>query len=305
MTKGGVVRAKSLFNTSTKPLYVYLISFDSAEEKSKFIELTGLNEKYMRRVSEINKVDNSPKILVDKNTDKAKCSVLLYDNQKSSSLCSDISRYWINSSVDIKEGGIYVLINRYKINNTHPLTYINSMNDHLNMIGEPTVARIIGVKSKIEHQFSSNDKWVTLENYCKKKVNEYLQKDYEEYTKMVEYLAEYQFLNINNSYLGLFRSLFGQTGIGKDHLISQTLKLMKQYEAYPSNYSQMLKIKTLMFFVGLSIDKNVIIKNMVDSIWELYPLVKDRYNNKGVDEYVLAMDLYRKSTKSKKVVENV
>ena len=90
--------------------------------------------------------------------------VLKFNNDQMGYSLDDNSGYWETDNIDLEDGGIYVNLDRYKINGVHPNEYLKSYYAALLCIGidDPT---IYGVKNSLLPKVVSNPKWVKLRDY--------------------------------------------------------------------------------------------------------------------------------------------
>jgi len=85
------------------------------------------------------------------------------------------SSYWVSEKVDVRHGGIYVSIDRYKVHGEiQPDDHISPLMHVLTLIDEDTDFNVIGVKTAMQDKVREDDNWITLKEYVVGKVRDYL-----------------------------------------------------------------------------------------------------------------------------------
>ena len=105
-------------------------------------------------------------------TDTGKARILRLSSNYSRHDCAS---NWIAETVDVAQGGIYVEVNRYKIQNTFGTPLFSSVYDlYRNVLNEIEAAGIsirntpiYGVKTSFLPRIKNNPKWVKFEDYCR------------------------------------------------------------------------------------------------------------------------------------------
>jgi hypothetical protein len=92
--------------------------------------------------------------------------MLIYDD---SDVTCDAASFWVKGKIDVRHGGIYVSIDRYKIHGNRPNGYIDNMLGVLEYIDEDTDIEIIGVKTAMLDKVRESDRWTALGDYVKDK----------------------------------------------------------------------------------------------------------------------------------------
>jgi hypothetical protein len=113
------------------------------------------------------------------------------------------SSYWTTEKVDVRNGGLYVGIDRYKVNGYSIASeYIEPLLTALRIIGvDMTDLKIIGVKTAMSQKVREDDNWVHLQEYTRDLVKKYLE-DGNFYEDLVK--AQAYYTNGSNTRLGNF-----------------------------------------------------------------------------------------------------
>lgn len=115
----------------------------------------------LRKLSEFTYTKS--KIVADKRYFK---SILEFDHKANTSRDSD---YWkIPTAFDFSKGGVYVIIDRYKVNHRPSREYIKEYFYLLQSTGfDPSKVCIYGIKEKEVETFKNDPNWLELAEYCK------------------------------------------------------------------------------------------------------------------------------------------
>lgn len=188
---------------------VYLISFEegsTAEENIKnfttFKENTGMIDRHFKLISSVEIVKDPNRKRNTNQNPKNFCKILefvkdfkKYDNK------DDPSLSWKTVDRDVEQGGIYVTIERYKVNGFHPTTRLSSYINLLKALGEDIDAlTIYGIRTNtVLDKIVKNDKWVTLDKYVKGKF-EAVNDETKKKLSIIKAFKSYEEKNYRNSY---------------------------------------------------------------------------------------------------------
>jgi len=184
--RGSDVRCKSLFEDNPELDHVYLVTNIGRDKDGKdcdgiahFKEMTGMTDAHIKPVSDI---DYTPEKSGGRGTNSSKNSrkVLVYgwNNDLSSWAKTGCGDHWKSEKVDFNQGGIYVSIDRYKVDgNYNPKSYITEMkNSLLHLRIDISGRQIVGVKSAKVQEFVDAKNWVSLADYRASQYRKYIEK---------------------------------------------------------------------------------------------------------------------------------
>lgn len=235
LTSGSHVRCKQVLNNENGTVKnVYLVSGTPEDIKELELEL-GL-ESPIPPVSSIireKKVCSNSYDVNPLNSSK----LLVYDDSDANS--QDPSSWWRKEKLRVNDGGVYVIINRYKISDEMPSCYMNRMAETLKLVNEDLGdIDVIGAKCSMYSKLSSMSEWTSLEDYVKEKVMSYFKVNNVEDT-IISY-KELQKLKHDTQFLR-YRTVLGEIAtemvLDKDSRIMKLLDTVKEIEdtIYPNN----------------------------------------------------------------------
>ena len=105
----------------------------------------------------------------------SKCTLLEYDPMGCCTRRGSYSSYWSETTIDKTKGGIYVPIDRYKVDDRSPADALNPYFDMLKLLGSKDVT-VYGVKSRKVGEFERSKQWTTLKEHTVRKVTNYLKR---------------------------------------------------------------------------------------------------------------------------------
>ena len=180
MDRGSHVRAKQVINeskdTNEEVNTVYLLEERVKGSIQALRDLLGY-EGDIDPISTIERPKRASRGTADYNPMNAK-RMLVYQTDSSHHLSNEKSTYWKMDKVDVRHGGIYVPISRYKVDghDDTPDKYIEQYIRTLNVIGEDTTdIKIVGVKTALQDKVKADPDWITLNDYVKGKVEEFVE----------------------------------------------------------------------------------------------------------------------------------
>ena len=112
---------------------------------------------------------------------------------------------WDSTNIDLEGGGVYVTIERYKINGNYPHSYIENIRGSLESV-ESSLPIVYGIKSRMMDKIKGKKNWVELSDYKNNLV-----KDYFENGKGKDFIDGYLF----DSSLSIFLNTTGYNSFEK------------------------------------------------------------------------------------------
>jgi hypothetical protein len=217
--------------------------------------------------------------------------VLIYD--ASNSVHNVASSYWKKEDIDITDSGVYVVIDRYRIHDNAPDSYIDSMVDRLRIINEKIDFDIVGVRWKYVDKLKENN-WVSLENYVKNLYAKYFEKN-----KLIDFIHAHKAKDMIRRSFGHYDTFLK---LESDNVLLNEFKDLYN-EVYSLSQShnnyEALYYNANIFNINIDIENNKFYKSleiMLQSLYERYPLIKaiDFYRMEGlmdsINDYVRGID---------------
>ena len=174
LPKGAISRCMhAMQDQESYPGSIIAIRFLTAESKNWFLELTGMVGTEFIEASSLEKApSNASTGSRYSNTSQVFKHVDSYSNLRQYD-------YWSSCEVDLRDGGVYVEMCRYKCGagdrkNLHPQVVTNLIKQ-LEAIGEKV--SVYGVRSQLVKKFKKSDDWVDLWTYAKNILTDKLVKD--------------------------------------------------------------------------------------------------------------------------------
>ena len=225
--KGGGIRCKQLiynsasnYNDSFSVAKVYLLT-GSAEQIRVFKNHIGIdNIENVSTLPRIKGATTSPYNL--KNSKK----MLVYDYNAQYSGKDT----WKVEDIDVNAGGIYVVIERYKIQGCRARGYMENIAGHLESIGiDLKTIRVVGVKYGHSSKLFGG-KWVSLMDYVTQQVQEYIVKN--GYDKQMSKHNNLQnILGSNGSHYSNVKKLNSPAGSVIDIYVNEIADIEKQLQS--------------------------------------------------------------------------
>lgn len=234
---------------------------------------------------------------------KSRTSILKYNNVNAGHDSRKHSIGWDIVEVDIKAGGIYVPIDGYKIDGRRSRDYIRSRQTLLDLCGV-SLPEIYGVKPKELYQIRTNAKWISLEDYTKKTIGDYVSKHNVNesimFNKALNDIPDYTQSKIKN-----FICASGKTVFNSDKVVTEFVgKVDKHINTNKEVVENIMKINNYIanrnwnwkVIANTDTDKETITKyreevvSVLDHVVNKYPLlsmINDLHmGKKAVEQYV-------------------
>jgi hypothetical protein len=219
--------------------------------------------------------------------------LLIYDNDDAD--CDVPASYWRKDKVRVSHGGIYVTIDRYKVNDDTADVYINRMLDALEAIDEDNDIQVIGARWKVAQELEAAGGWVSLKDYVKGKVEAHLEAE-----KLGENIALAKQLNGLHNAMYRYDSL-RKMDVADDGTLGEFLTLLGLVEDAVGDKAHADKMTRVAGMFGIEIEAKTDID--LDAEWnkvmKAYPLMfainewKIDSHKDDLQVYIKAMDLLK------------
>ena len=176
-------------NSNKHMVLIELLGIDIEASKKEFIEVLGMNPDTV--------IENISTLPYDKNTYSSngyvnpnnKVSILKYTPLGG---CDNRDK-WVADTIDITDGGIYVVIDRYDVVNNATDSLTKYFAKYINMLDELkiTIPDIWGVKVGKSSTIVGKDGWVQLEDWFQDTIKEYIVEN-----KLVDKLRNIKIANV-------------------------------------------------------------------------------------------------------------
>lgn len=302
LSMGSHVRCRQVIQDETNDItHVHLVTEIQKGQVQKLMDMMGYEETILP-ISTIIRDKKARQAGNGSTNPKNSKRLLPYESDVSQHDRDEPSSYWQNEKVDIRNGGLYVEIDRYQIRGDFARTAMQPFFDVLTFIGEdPEDYQVIGVKASMVGKVYENDKWSSFFEVVK--------------TKMKEYLADNNLEGKVASYLALHDSLseYG-TGYEKRNMFDHCQKwdiesdtsamglfVAKLNEAKEiEQLAKKIRDHSHRLGINLNSDKNNIkeLDDMYDTVMLSYPMLAIFGSNYGSElklfsEYVNMIDKSR------------
>ena len=183
MTKGAWTRCKAIID-SKKAELLYLIDFANPEAKTEFIAALGMEGVVFRKSSELPKVTTYHAHYAASEQGKARVLRLRSVDYK----LNGNKDHFAVESVDLAKGGVYIFINRFELSGS-PMD--KQWFADLKTLGFDMDAQqpVYAFKNAMHSKVVNNPSWITVEQFCKKKIKELL--DARDYSQDLARLRAY------------------------------------------------------------------------------------------------------------------
>jgi len=279
---GSHIRCKSVLSSDVAQVYLV----DGADsEVNALADFLGVNE--IAPISSIERIKGTSVSGYNaKNTKK----MFVYDFTNGGSS----QDRWKIDSIDTKAGGLYVVIDRYKILGQKSHWYMNEVIEQLQEIGiDLTTQKVVGVKSGYDSKLTGA--WVRLQDYVKGEIEKYIVANkYDEKVSLNNKLQELisknnsssheYFLNVKfpvgsmiETYQKEMLDLIEKKGKCNDEKVDEILKLAQKYNVRMDKQTTL----TLTYTWGDIVEKYSMLQ-LVDSYWSF----RNEDNKKIVMDYI-------------------
>jgi len=309
-----VKRCKKILNENSNIKYVYLVSArakeimgkfenkteqEKLENKNSFEEFLGTK---IKPVSSI-EIDKTKYPTVGVNQAKNCSQFLVYDHYKTN--ISTPSILWEPIKIDLKKDSdthIYVALDRYCVDFEKSFDYIKRHKNTLMLINEKHNIEIVGVKQKSVVDIKNKSNWISLQEYVRNKLIEYVNKhDISNTISNMEKIRELNKNQIAKELLDIYSKNYTKFDIKnkkspigillfKTKIIKRILK-----NKFIKNIDE-ISIEVKKYNIELKPKKMVDLTNAVDDVLNHYPLIKAlNYNikryEKEIIHYINAVDM--------------
>jgi hypothetical protein len=302
---GSHVRCRQVIQDATNDItQVHLVTELEKGQIKKLMEMMGYEETILP-ISTIIR-DKKARQAGNGNTNPKNSKRLLpYEPESSQHDRDDPATHWQNEKVDIRNGGLYVEIDRYRIRGDYARTSLQPFFDVLTFIGEdPEDYQVIGVKASMIGKVQENVKWSNFFEVVKDKMKQYLidnnlTEKVTSYLKLQEALTDY-----NTSYEK--RNLFEycqkwdvEDDTGPMGLFIRKLNGAKEIEDLARKIKDHSHRLGINFYDGVDNSKNEIkeLDKMYETVMLSYPMLSHNSNYYGESklfaEYVNMVDKSR------------
>lgn len=190
----------------------------------------------------------------------------------------DESSYWLKEAKDLKTGGFYVKINRYKVTDRYDRGESPSIIDdwlgYLKEIGITIAEPVYGVKVGAIEGIKKKGKWINLLDYLKEQLNKYIttnkiESDIANISKLSEINLMFQELSKDSDFL-----------VGK----SKMREFLKEINHIKQNVDKVRKVQNIMYALSMNCSdftSTVNLQIKQKDIYKTYPLLAAIVNNDG------------------------
>jgi hypothetical protein len=318
ISTGSMKRCKQLLNENENLKCVYLVSSKTKElmgrletktEAEKLENLKSFEEFLGTSIKPVSSivVDKTRYSSSNINYKKNNAQFIVYDYSKYDS--NTPSSAWEPITIDIKDNyttRIYVYLDRYCIGSKKAISYIADHKTTLRLINEVTDFEIIGVKSKSIHLVKNKPNWISLNEYVRNMLVEYVNKNDIAYTiSNMEKIREFNRNPIAKELIEIYeknyskverknkkspiRSLLLKTKMVKRSLKNKTLQNIENIAMEVRNYNIELKSKTR---------KDIGLAEEIENVFNHYPLIRVLQSSyyvrnypKEIMHYINAVDI--------------
>jgi hypothetical protein len=250
---GSYVRCKQVMHEGNAET-VYLIHGDvpeSAAHAKELAALLGLSEIEPISVIERQKASNGyVRSAADYNPKNAR-KMLVYERDESKHVSYEASTYWKADKIDFDAGGLFLPINRYKVNGEEVRHIMERLNDIAEIVDIDLNVPIIGVKNSAYEKFAEHEGWIDIRVFVKEQVAAIIESDKELQDKIVATvnLGEYHRsdkmhrLDINPAHKGPYHALLEMRKAIKETIgVEDNINALL---AYCNNYNTKIEYSTI------------------------------------------------------------
>jgi hypothetical protein len=224
--------------------------------------------------------------------------LLVYETDDNLWSSCDYSTYWRNEKIRVSDGGIYVHINRYKVDgDMNPETYMNDLSETLKLIGEDLdKLTIVGAKNSVAVKLDADENWTKLHVYVKEKLEAYAKDG--DILERVNRVALINYLDRNG---GQMFKMCAKMNLDKEKPLGEFLERVSAIREQIKESKRMTRLNSVL--TRYSIIKSDAEEKLHDEWTKLsektYPLLEelDGWNiskKKGqIQEYINALDLVK------------
>lgn len=191
IAKGSLGRIKEYAQNNTNRVII-VMEIVTGKNEADVLEMLGKEGDVIRRVSELPKPVHARGTI----TSKGKARALVLDIEGD---YLDSSEYWneVDEDFDFEEGGVYVPVERYKINDVKPGDFIKkNVNPFFVLDIDISDVEVIGLKSHLLEKARNHKKWVSFEDFAANKLREEIEKN-----KVAQVIANYaEYSEFTNKY---------------------------------------------------------------------------------------------------------
>ncbi len=150
----------------------FYINVTGSTGKEDFITALGVENNYNLNSFSTLPYDKVTSISNGYKNPKTKCQILeLVDARYHKAIDS-----WVETTVDLNDGGVYIPISHYKIGNDTPHVYFEEKLNTLKEIGV-TTTKIYGVKEKLVKNLANKPNWINFDVWYNAKVTDFIKPD--------------------------------------------------------------------------------------------------------------------------------
>jgi len=189
--RGSHIRCKQIINESNDSIdTVYLLSGRQSVIKM-LTDLLGY-EDTIDPISSVERPKRASTASGDYNPMNAK-RMLVYADKSQHRSAIKLS-YWTTEKVDIRHGGLYVPMDRYKIHGCFPNQVVEPLLNALRSMGENVDGmQIVGVKTAMRNKVVADPNWMLLKDYVREKAKEHIEAN--DYNQHIAFAGAYIDLN--------------------------------------------------------------------------------------------------------------
>ena len=177
--RGSHIRCKQVINaskdTDEQIDIVYLLDEGDTDAISRLMDVLG----YEGDIDPISSIERPKRVSngSGENNPMNSKKMLVYQTDTDEHNRHEKSSYWTTEKVDVKLGGLYVPISRYKIFGDYdPSEYIEPLISTLASVGIDTEdLKVVGVKTAMQDKIINDDNWTNLKEYAKAKVEKHIE----------------------------------------------------------------------------------------------------------------------------------